>query len=206
MVDDHNVVRSGIRTLLETNFHWRVVAEANNGEDAITKARIFSPDLVILDLTLPVLNGFDVTRQILKNLPSTRILILTMHDAEEFIERALEAGAHGYVLKSDAEENLVAAVSALLRNQTYFTHVASKIVMEGLRGRRSRNKKPHPTARETEVIRLLAEGKTNKEVAFLLGISQRTAENHRAKSMDKLGLHSLSELVRYAIRNKIVEP
>jgi two-component system response regulator NreC len=203
-VDDHSVVRSGIRALLELQPGWKVVAEASNGKEAIAKAIRFAPDLVIVDLTMPGLNGLEAARRILQQLPSTRVLILTMHDAEEFIERALEAGAHGYVLKSDAEENLVAAVKALLNNQTYFTDVASEIVKAGLRGRRTR-KQLAPTPRETEVIRLLAEGKTNKEVARVLGISQRTAENHRAKIMEKLGLKSLSELVRYAVRNEIVE-
>lgn len=198
------MVRSGIRALLELQPGWKVVAEASNGKEAIAKAIRFAPDLVIVDLTMPGLNGLEAARRILQQLPSTRVLILTMHDAEEFIERALEAGAHGYVLKSDAEENLVAAVKALLNNQTYFTDVASEIVKAGLRGRRTR-KQLAPTPRETEVIRLLAEGKTNKEVARVLGISQRTAENHRAKIMEKLGLKSLSELVRYAVRNEIVE-
>ena len=169
------------------------------------KAKLYRPDIVILDIGMPELNGLEATRQIRKLLPHTRILMLTMHDDEEVIESTLAAGAAGYVLKSDAEQDLVSAVKALASHRSFLTSTAKQVALNRSR-QMTRARAGHAlTPRETEVVQLLAEGKSNKQIAGILSISQRTAENHRAKIMQKLGLHSFSELVRYAIRHKIIE-
>ncbi len=209
IADDHAVVRRGLRALLETHPKWKVVSEASNGREAVAMAAESRPKVAILDISMPELNGLDAAAQILKASPHTRILILTMHAAEELIEKTLGAGASGYILKSDAERDLITAVEALLQRRTFFTHAASEVILSHLRG--SSGKKAAPpagsrlSAREREIVQLLAEGKSNKEVAALLHISTRTVENHRAKVMEKLTLHSFSELVRYAVRNKLAE-
>lgn len=210
IADDHDVVRRGLRALLETQPKWKVVSEVTNGREAVEKATELCPDIAILDIGMPKLNGIDAAALIFKATPKTRILMLTMHAAEELIQKTLTAGARGYVLKSDAERDLIAAVEALLHNKTFFTSAASDVILDNLRGGR-RVEVPQGTGsrlsiREREIVQLLAEGKSNKEIAALLNISTRTVENHRAKVMDKLKLHSFGELVRYAIRNKIVEP
>lgn len=210
IADDHAVVRRGLRALLETQPAWKVVSEATNGYDAVEKATALQPDVAILDVGMPRLNGMDAAALIFKAAPKTRILILTMHSAEDLIRQTLAAGASGFVLKSDAEKDLISAVDALLHNKTFFTSAASNVILGNLRGsvpkQSSRSNKGRLSLREREVIQLLAEGKSNKEVAALLNISTRTVENHRAKTMDKLNLRSFGELVRYAIRNRIVEP
>jgi DNA-binding NarL/FixJ family response regulator len=167
------------------------------------------PNVAILDISMPELNGLDAASQILKASPHTRILILTMHAAEELIEKTLGAGASGYILKSDAERDLITAVEALLHKRTFFTHAASEVILSHLRGAGGK-RAPQPegsrlSAREREIVQLLAEGRSNKQVAALLHISTRTVENHRAKVMEKLMLHSFSDLVRYAVRNKLAE-
>lgn len=209
LADHHSVVRRGLRALLEAQPRWKVVAEAANGRDAVAKATRLRPDLVILDISLPELNGLDVTRLIRKAVPHTRVLILTAHNAEDLIERALAAGAQGYVLKSDSEASLMKAVEALSDDRTFFTSAASELVLDSLRRGnrevRSQRVVNGLTVREREIVQLLAEGNSNKEVAGRLSISVRTVENHRAKIRNKLHLRSFSELVRYAIRNKIVE-
>jgi DNA-binding NarL/FixJ family response regulator len=208
VADDHVVVRRGLRALLQAQPPWKVVAEASTGVEAVEKAARLQPDLVIMDLSMPELNGLDATGLILKAAPKTRVLILTMHNAEELIERTLKAGARGYVLKSDAERDLITAIEAVLDNRTFFTPSVSEAVLDCLRqrDRESVNLQGDSlTSRERQIVQLLAEGKSNKEVAGALGISVRTVENHRAKIMRKLQLRSLSDLVRHAIRNKIVE-
>jgi DNA-binding NarL/FixJ family response regulator len=207
LADHHPVLRRGLRALLEAQPRWKVVAEAANDRDAVEKATRLRPDLVILDISLPELNGVDVTQLILKAVPHTRVLILTMHNAEDLIARALAAGAQGYVLKSDSEADLVSAVEALSNDRTFFTSAASELVLDNLRrdDRKGRSQRVvnSLTVREREIVQLLAEGNSNKEVAARLSISVRTVENHRAKIRDKLHLRSFSELVRYAIRNKL---
>jgi DNA-binding NarL/FixJ family response regulator len=210
IADDHPLVRRGLRTLLETQPRWKIVAEVSNGREAVESATTLRPDVAILDIGMPKLNGMDAASLIFKASPKTRILILTMHSAEDLIQRTLSVGASGYVLKSDAEKDLIAAVDALLHHKTFFTSAASDVILGHLRGRAT--KSPNQAARgqlsvrEREIVQLLAEGKSNKEIAALLNLSTRTVENHRAKTMDKLNLHSFGELVRYAVRNKIVEP
>src|SRR6266568_2249447 len=210
IADDHPLVRRGLRTLLETHPGWKIVAEISNGREAVERATALQPDVAILDIGMPKLNGMEAAFLIFKASPNTRILILTMHSAEDVIQRMVSVGASGYVLKSDAEKDLIAAVDALLHHKTFFTSAASDVVLSQLRGRATRNTE-HATrdrlsVREREIVQLLAEGKSNKEIAAQLNISTRTVENHRAKTMDKLNLHSFGELVRYAVRNKIVEP
>ena len=202
VADDHPVVRHGVRLLLESNCDWKVVAEAADGREAVLKARQISPDLAILDLGMSSLNGLEATRRIARFAPQTRILILSMYDSDELIEKAMDAGAHGFVRKSEAETELYAAVRAVLNNKVFFPLTA----MGGLR--RSRNGErallsDGLTSRETELLQLIAEGNSNKEVASILGISRRTVENHRARIMRKLGLRTFSELIRYAVRNKL---
>jgi DNA-binding NarL/FixJ family response regulator len=209
IADDHAVVRRGLRALVETHPKWKVVSEASNGREAVAMAAKARPNVAILDISMPELNGLDAASQILKASPHTRILMLTMHAAEELIEKTLGAGASGYILKSDAEKDLITAVEALMHRKTFFTHAASEVVLSHLRERSGKTAAPvegsRLSSREREIVQLLAEGKSNKQVAALLHISTRTVENHRAKVMEKLTLRSFSELVRYAVRNKLAE-
>ena len=207
IADDHEVVRCGIRALLENHPGWEVCSEAADGREAVTNAIRLQPDLVLLDIGMPGLNGLDATRQILAAVPMTRVLILTMHDSEQVVREVLAAGALGFLLKSDAGRDLVAAVEALQHRRTFFTNKVAQLVLEGYL---------HPgpdgdrvcrgvlTPREREVIQLLAEGKTTKEVATTLNLSVKTAETHRTNLMRKLDLHSIVDLTLYAVRNGIV--
>jgi DNA-binding NarL/FixJ family response regulator len=212
VADDHEIVRQGLRALLEAQPGWQVVAEAIDGREALDKAKRLRPDVVVLDVSMPNLNGLEATRQIRKALPETEVLILTMHDSEQLVREVLEAGARGYVLKSDAGRELVTAVESVRNSKPYFTSRVSEIVLDGYlhAGERSDAFNAPRTVRlsprEREIVQLLAEGKSNKEVAVALHISVKTAETHRTNLMRKLDLHSISELVRYAIRNKMVEP
>ena len=207
IADDHEIVRHGLRRLLETQPGWEVCGEAANGREAVAKARQLKPDVAILDFGMPELNGAEATRQILQDSPRTEVMILTMHDAEPLIREVLEAGARGYVLKSDASRDLVAAVQALLAHKTFLSPAVSKLVVDGyLRGAEVETPADRLTPREREIVQLVAEGRSNKEIAATLNISIKTVEAHRSHIMQKLSLSSISELVRYAIRNKIVEP
>lgn len=210
VADDHAVVRKGLRSILESHPGWEVVAEAANGREAVALSLEHQPDIVVMDINMPELNGLEATRQICKALPNTRVLTLSAHDSEQLVREMLVSGARGYVLKADAGEDLVAAVEALSVGRLFFTSSVSEFVMRGLRTPDEPGKTPELPSRlsprEREVIQLLAEGKTNKEVAATLDISVKTAETHRKHIMDKLDLHSLSDLVRYAIQNGIISP
>jgi len=209
IADDHEVVRKGLVALLQQQPDWQVCGEAADGREAVDKAQQLKPDVVILDIGMPSLNGLEATRQILKTNPNARILILTLHDSDQVVRDVLNAGARGFLLKSDAARDLVAAVEALRRDKTYFTSKVASLVLEGyLKGSTrpvsatvSRNRL---TPREREIVQLLAEGKSTKEVAVALGLSVKTAETHRSNIMRKLQLHSVSDLVLYAVRNNIV--
>jgi DNA-binding NarL/FixJ family response regulator len=209
VADDHEVVRHGVRALLEARPGWQVVAEAVDGREAVEKAKRLQPDVIILDIGMPGLNGLDAARQILKAAPKSGILILTMHESEQVVREVLAAGARGYVLKSDAGRDLVNAVEAVGRQRIFFTSSVAQVVLKRSLGRTD-GQQPPPTEpvslthREREVVPLLGEGKSNKEVADILGISVRTAETHRSNIMHKLECGSLSDLVRYAIRNHII--
>jgi DNA-binding NarL/FixJ family response regulator len=210
IADDHTVVRRGLRALLETQPAWRICGEASNGTEAVEKAAQQQPDVVILDIGMPEMNGVLATVKIREVAPQARVLVLTMHNSEELIQSCLEAGAQGYVLKSDAERDLVSAVEALVQDKTYFTQSATNVVLENLRDKQrvaiEETSAERLTSREQEVVQLLAEGRSNKEVAASLGIATRTVESHRANIMSKLHLGTFSELMRYAIRKKIVDP
>jgi DNA-binding NarL/FixJ family response regulator len=209
IVDDHAVVRRGVRSLLESQPGWEISGEATTGREAVDLARRLQPDVVVMDLSLPELNGLDATRQILKDSPRSEILVLTMHHSEELARNVLQAGARGYVLKSDADQNLIAAVESLRQHKPFLTSTVTEFVLDDYMRRADTQDGVLPdavTAREREIIQLLAEGKSNKEAASTLGISVKTIEAHRANIMRKLRLRSVSELVRYAIRNKIVQP
>lgn len=210
VADDHEVVRRGLCALLQAQPDWEVCGEAGDGREALEKTQKLKPDVVILDIGMPSLNGLEATRQILKINPQTRILILTLHDSDQVVREVLNAGARGFLLKSDAARDLVAAVEALRRDKTYFTSKVAAMVLEGF----LRNGTPAAVAappnrgrltpREREIVQLLAEGKSTKEVAVALGLSVKTAETHRSNIMRKLELHSVSDLVLYAVRNNIV--
>ncbi len=211
LADDHEVVRQGLRVLLEAHLGWEVVGEASNGREAVEKVRQLKPDVVVLDISMPELNGLEATRQILKAAPQTEVLILTMHESEQVAREVLAAGARGYLLKSDAGRDLVSAVDALRLRRPFFTPRVSQMVLEGFLhgpavGDTGLPKREMLTPREREIVQLLAEGRSNKEVATSLGISPKTIETHRANIMRKLNLHSVSELVRFAVRNRMVEP
>src|SRR3954470_8630479 len=211
VADDHELVRQGMRTILQAEPGWTVCAEATNGRQAVATALDLKPDLVVLDIAMPELNGVEVIRQIRRSL-DVPILIVTMYDADDVLREATEAGANGYVLKAEAGRTLVNAARAILRQR-------EDLVPERLRaataGAESEGATPallrrprggELTSREREVLQLLVEGRGNKEIASALGITTKTAETHRARIMSKRGMHSMSELVRYAIRNRIIEP
>jgi DNA-binding NarL/FixJ family response regulator len=210
VADDHDVVRRGLRAILESHPEWEVVAEAVNGRDAVELAGKLQPDVVVLDIGMPEQNGLEAARRIREKVPTAEVLILTMHESDQVTRDVLSAGARGYVLKSDAARDLVAAVEALSRHKLFFTSKVSEFVLKGYLEAASRGEGEdtpgYLSAREREVLQLLAEGRTTKEVASSLHISVKTAETHRANLMRKLDLHTMSDLVRYAIRNKIVEP
>jgi DNA-binding NarL/FixJ family response regulator len=210
IVDDHELVRHGTRGILRAHPGWLVVGEAADGKCAVQMAETLLPDLAILDIAMPNLDGLEATRQILKVAPNTKVLILTMHDSFQMVRRILEAGAQGYVLKTDLAANLVRAVSEVSQGKLFLTPRVSEIVLQGSPQAENcaalkEGVKVSPTPREFQVIRLLAQGKSNKESASLLNISTRTVESYRARVMRKLKLKSTAEVVRYAIRNKIVE-
>ncbi len=205
IADDHEVVRKGLRTLIESHAGWEICAEASDGREAVRKEEQFQPDLVALDIGMPNLNGLDAARQILQKNPKAKILFLTMYEADHAARDAFRIGAKGLILKSDAVHELFTAVEAIQRNATHFPRISQAILGGELRGSRRSLEKDILTPREREVTQLLAEGKSTKEVAAVLNLSVKTAETHRSNIMSKLGLHSVSELVLYAVRNKIVQ-
>src|ERR1700720_3123928 len=209
IADDHEVVRKGLCALLQAEQGWEVCGEAADGRAATEKIKDLKPDVSILDIGMPGLNGLEATRQIMKDDPRARVLILTLHDADQVVREVLNAGARGFLLKSDAARDLVVAVEAVRRDKTYFTSKVSAMVLEGyLKGGTQAPAvavgRDRLTPREREVVQLLAEGKSTKEVAVALGLSVKTAETHRSNIMRKLQLHSVSDLVLYAVRNNIV--
>lgn len=214
IADDHEVARRGIRSLLESHPGWQVCGEARDGRETVELASQMNPDAILLDIGMPNLNGLEAARQILAVLPNVAILILTMHDSDQVVREVLRAGARGFLLKSDAGRDLVAAVEALQLQRTFFTTRVSQMVLDGFLDRDNRTEVDPGnhydsdnllTGREREVIQLLAEGKTSKEVAVTLKLSVKTAETHRTNLMRKLGLHSVADLTRYAVRNGIVQ-
>jgi DNA-binding NarL/FixJ family response regulator len=202
IADDHDVVRSGLRTILEAQPNWEVVAEAADGKEAILKAIETKPDVAVIDYSLPLINGIEVTRQLRARLSNTEVLIFTMHDNETVVEELLQAGARGYLLKSDAKSHLIVAIESLATHKPFFSAQVSEALLGSFRAHGSEAKL---TNRERSVAQLIAEGHSNKQIAQLLNISIKTVETHRASIMRKLKLSSSAGLVRYAIRNKLVE-
>jgi DNA-binding NarL/FixJ family response regulator len=210
VADDHEVVRRGICALLTSHSGWEICGEAGDGREAVEKISHLKPDIVILDIGMPSLNGLEATRQIMHNDPQQKIAILSITDSEQVIQEALKAGAKAYILKSDGARDLIIAIEALQQNRTYFNSRVGQIVLNGFLNTGKMPSKtasilPDLTAREREIVQLLAEGKSTKEVAVTLNVSVKTAETHRSNLMRKLGLHCLSELVLYAVRNNIVQ-
>jgi DNA-binding NarL/FixJ family response regulator len=204
IADDHEVVRSGIRKILEAEPNWKVVAEATDGKEAIVKATATLPDIAIVDYSLPLANGIEVTRQIRLRCPRIEVLIFTMYDNETLIEEILRAGARGYLLKCDANQHLLDAVRSLAMHEPFFTTKASQLLLDFLLVQPAK-KACLLTDRERGVLQLIAEGCSNKQTANILNISLKTVETHRAAIMRKLNLTSSAALVRYAIRNRIIE-
>jgi DNA-binding NarL/FixJ family response regulator len=212
IADDHEVVRRGLCALLQTHEGWEVCGEAADGREAVEKAKQLKPDIVILDIGMPNLNGLAATRQLADFDPNYKIIVLTITDSDHVIREALNAGARGFVLKSDAVRDLVAAIEALQRGQMFFTSRVNEMVLAGFLEKGVATPRgvtpslfPSLTPREKEVIQLLAEGKSSKEVATVLNLSTKTAETHRSNIMRKLGFHSIRDLVLYAVKNNIIQ-
>jgi len=208
IADDHDIVRKGLRALVEEESSWQVVADVQDGRSAVAKTQELKPDIAILDIAMPSLNGLDATKQIIKVNPDTKVLILTMHDSELLIQNVLNAGARGYLMKTDAGRDLVVAIRALLLGQTFFTQKVAQIVLDTFTGKKTTTTEgdiQSLTAKEREVVQLLAEGKCSKEAADVLNVSTKTLETHRSNIMRKLGCHSVTDVVRYAIRNHLAQ-
>ena len=208
VADDHPLMRRGISDLLESEPGWKVVAEAGNGREAVDAVAKVKPDILVIDLAMPELNGLTATREILRSYPRVEVVLLTMHNTEQAIREVLESGARGYVLKSDADQDLIAAVKAVAAGKPFFTPNVAEVVLKGYLGR---NTIPEVTehvsaltTRERQVVQLLAEGKGNKDVAVAMRVSVKTVETHRSNINRKLSIRSTSDLVRYAVRNGIV--
>ncbi len=210
IADDHNLVRRGLKALIESRAGWQVCGEAHTGREAAAKAEQMKPDVVILDISMPGLNGVEAARRIRKTSPTTEILILSVHYSDQLIRDILAAGARGYVLKSDSDRDLIVAVQAMADHKPFFTSKATELMLTNFC---QTGPQPHLkdlaadrlTSREREIVQLLSEGRSSKEVATVLGISVKTADTHRANIMRKLNLHSVSELVLYAVRNQIIQ-
>jgi DNA-binding NarL/FixJ family response regulator len=207
LADDRIVARRGLRALLETCQNFHVCAEACNGREAIELAVNHKPDVAILDISLPIVDGIEATRQIRKGTPETEVMIFTLHDGENEIRDVLDAGARGYVFKSETDEQIIKAIEALARHRAFFSSQLSEALFENfVENQGSGNHSMALTTREREVVRLIAEGKSNKNIAYLLDISVKTVETHRSASMRKLNVHSTAQLVRYAIRCRLILP
>ncbi|MFY9681213.1 MAG: response regulator transcription factor [Candidatus Sulfotelmatobacter sp.] len=211
LADDHEIVRRGLCSLLQKREGWEVCGEASDGRQAVEMAKLLKPDVVIVDIGMPHLNGLDTTRQLLRHDPNFKVIVLTITDSDQVIREALDAGARGFVLKSDAARDLVAAVEALQSKRMFFTPRVNDLVLAGFLEKGHAISQTQPpdlptlTAREREVTQLLAEGKSSKEVAVLLNLSTKTVETHRSNIMRKLSLHSIRDLVVYAIKNNIIQ-
>jgi len=207
LADDHALVLAGIRALVEELGETHIVAEANNGRDAVAFAKLHKPDLVIMDISMCELNGIEATAQIMAEVPATKVLILSMHTTEDFVRRAIKAGAAGYLVKDSAPHDLKIAIAALLRNEIYLSPRVSKHVVDGfLHGKPHQNESSMDalTARQREILQMIAEGKSTKQIAFQLGVSIKTVETHRAALMARLDIHDVAGLVLYAVRHGVI--
>jgi DNA-binding NarL/FixJ family response regulator len=208
IADDHEIVRTGLRAVLSSKPGWIVCAEATNGREAVARAEQHLPDIVVMDIAMPEMNGLEATRKIRKLLPKTGIVVFSFHFTDQLVREVVDAGAQAYVLKSDAHQDLLIAVEALAKGRSFFTGRAAKLMIDGAseKGSSTPLMRKGLTSREREVVQLLAEGTSSKEVAAALGITFKTAETHRSNIMRKLSVHSVSEVVRYAVKNKMIEP
>jgi DNA-binding NarL/FixJ family response regulator len=206
VADDHEIVRKGVRNVIEGHPGWEVCAEAADGQQALDLALRERPDIAILDVSLPILNGVALTRRLHKERPNTRILLFTMHDDDETVTTALAAGARGYLLKSDSESHLEAAISALGANRPYFSSSVSELLLDAAVNERRRSRLENFTTRELEVAQLIAEGNNNKQIARRLNVSIKTVESHRAAAMRKAGVRTAAEFVRFAIKHNLIQP
>jgi two-component system response regulator NreC len=208
LVDDHTVVRQGLRRILESDEEIEIVGEAGDGRTAIDLVQKLRPHVVVMDVAMPELNGIEATRQILKRVEGAKVLVLSMHGDDVYVRQALKAGARGYLLKDSEDLDLIKAVKAIRAGGSFFSPPVSKVVLSGYLGDKvdgdAEDGVARLTDREREVLQLIAEGKTNKEVAHALSVSVNTVETHRKHIMEKLDLHNTAELVRFAIRTKIV--
>ncbi len=210
VADDHDIIRRGLKQLLTSRPGWEVCGEAKTGREAVAMVERLKPDVVVMDISMPDLNGLEAARKIHKLFPKMGILILTLHFSDQLVLDIVEAGARAYIMKSDADRDLVSAVEALANHRTFFTARAADMLLNGFSKEKAvvdpqSNLRNRLTSREREIVQLLAEGKSSKEVAVVLGISVKTAETHRANIMRKLEMHSVSEVVRYAVKNQIIE-
>jgi DNA-binding NarL/FixJ family response regulator len=211
VADDHDLMRRGIKTLLQTHAGWEICGEAQTGREAVSRTEELKPDIVVLDISMPDLNGIEAARRIRKASPDTEVLILSLHFSDQLIREIVEAGVRGYIVKSDSDRDLIVAVETLAKHKPFFTPRATEVILSnfnntgGTRVEVPETVQDRLTSREREIVQLLAEGKSSKEVANSLNISVKTAETHRANIMRKLQLHTVSELVRYAVRNQIIE-
>ncbi len=205
IADDHAIVRSGIRLLLERQSDLEVVAEAGDGIEAVQQALATRPDLCILDVSMPRMTGLQAAREIRSHVPEARVLILSMHDDEHYLFEALKAGASGYVLKREADQDLVGAVRAVGRGEAFLTNAAERSIIRQWMADGSKGPVVPLTAREEEVVKLIAEAHTNAQIAEILHVSEKTVESHRGNVLRKLGMRDRVELVRYAIRRGLVE-
>lgn len=208
IADDHKILRESLRILLSQQENIAVVGEAAGGLEAFEKIRTLRPEIAVLDISLPQLNGLDLAARLAQEQPELKIVILTMHKSEEFVKRALGVGVKGYVLKDNALEDLIACIQAVHEGKAFLSQSVTQLVVdEFVKSMKERDAQPEPvSAREREVLQLLAEGKSNKEISKVLNLSIKTVETHRANIMRKLGLRNIADLVLYAVRNHIVEP
>ena len=208
LADDHTVVRQGLRKLLEERPDWEVIAEAGDGREAVRLAEQHKPDVAILDVAMPLLNGIEATRQITKRVPSTRVLVLSMHADEAYVTQILQAGATGYLLKDSADVDLLKAVGEAAHGRSFFSPAIARVMLDDyvrqLADKGVTDRYESLSEREREIFQLIAEAKTNKEIAALLNVSPSTVETHRAHIMEKLDLHSAAEIVLYAVRRGVI--
>ncbi|PYU19415.1 MAG: DNA-binding response regulator [Acidobacteria bacterium] len=204
VADDHDVLRRGVRAILEENPNWKIVAEARDGQEAIERANEFKPDVAILDFSMPKRNGLEAAREILRNLPQTKILILTIHDSDVLIQEMRQAGVHGYVRKHDSDRDLISAIQALVSNKPFYLPAMTPNMHRPLKRDRGRPQ-PGLTTRQKEIVKLLAQGLHSGKIAEMLGISKKTVEVHRQNILLRTNCRSSADLVRYAIRNAIIE-